>query len=119
MRKSANRGKHPPPPLTPVFIGLKSYLPEARSFVQKLDNDRDVTYMFKMYIILIMECDAQMGVSIGFLKFCTFEIGLLLYDKVSLIYNDILQISFSGRIPVKWTAIESLNYGVYTSQSDV
>ena len=46
-----------------------------------------------MYIILIIKYDAEMGVSIGFVKFCTFEIGLLLYDKASLIYDDILQIS--------------------------
>lgn len=26
---------------------------------------------------------------------------------------------FQGRLPVRWMAIESLNYSVYTSKSDV
>ena len=30
-----------------------------------------------------------------------------------------LNINFKGRIPVKWTAYESLMYNQYTSQSDV
>lgn len=30
-----------------------------------------------------------------------------------------LLLGFQGRLPVRWMAIESLNYSVYTTKSDV
>lgn len=32
---------------------------------------------------------------------------------------NLLLLHFQGRLPVRWMAIESLNYSVYTTKSDV
>ena len=55
--------------------------------------------MIKLYIVLMIEYDAEMVFSVGFLKYMQFETGLLLYDKASLIYDDVLPIFFSGQNP--------------------
>ena len=45
------------------------------------------------------ESDAEMVFSVDFHKFMQFVTGLLLYDKASLIYDDVLPILILGQNP--------------------
>lgn len=44
------------------------------------------------------------------------EIEIVLYQELK---NKLSLNIFQGRLPVRWMAIESLNYSVYTTNSDV
>lgn len=44
------------------------------------------------------------------------QTAILLYQEPK---NKLSLNNFQGRLPVRWMAIESLNYSVYTTNSDV
>lgn len=44
------------------------------------------------------------------------QIAILVYQELK---NKLPLNNFQGRLPVRWMAIESLNYSVYTTNSDV